>query len=177
MRGEPQATALKEKGTRQVRNCSLVGGALLRRQRRVPVQSKRINPPTARQSREEAEELAFQVANMIRQEKGLEQKKSFPSACTGRLAAGVRGGTPVVCPSVGETPHTADPGWRSTGGAMTGAAQPALEMLDALASVGAQRFDITFTDAAGEKVGFCRSRPLDQFRPALPAILKEAAER
>ena len=38
---------------------------------------KRINLPTARQSREEAEELAFQVANMIRQEKGLEQKESF----------------------------------------------------------------------------------------------------
>ncbi len=38
---------------------------------------KRINPATARQAREEAEELAFQVANMIRQEKGLEQKQSF----------------------------------------------------------------------------------------------------
>ena len=38
---------------------------------------KRINPPTARQSREEAEEVAFQVANMTRQEKGLEQKQSF----------------------------------------------------------------------------------------------------
>jgi hypothetical protein len=38
---------------------------------------KRVNPATARQSRTEAEELAFQVANMIRQEKGLEQKQSF----------------------------------------------------------------------------------------------------
>jgi hypothetical protein len=38
---------------------------------------KRINLPTARQSREEAEAMAFQVANMIRQERGLEQKTSF----------------------------------------------------------------------------------------------------
>jgi len=38
---------------------------------------KRINPATARQAREEAEELAFQVANLIRHEKGLEQKESF----------------------------------------------------------------------------------------------------
>ena len=34
-------------------------------------------------------------------------------------------------------------------------------MLDAFASVGAQRFDLTFTDAAGEKVGFRGNRPLD----------------
>jgi len=66
---------------------------------------------------------------------------------------------------------------RSTGGAMTGAAQPALAMLDAFASVGARRFDITFTNAAGEKVGFRGNRSLDQLRPAMPAILQEAAEQ
>jgi hypothetical protein len=50
-------------------------------------------------------------------------------------------------------------------------------MLSAFASVGAERFDLTFTDAAGEKVGFCGNRPLDQLRPSMPDILKEAAER
>jgi hypothetical protein len=54
---------------------------------------------------------------------------------------------------------------------------PAAEMLDAFASVGAQRFDLTFTDAAGEKVGFRGNRSLEQLRPALPAILQEADER
>jgi hypothetical protein len=43
--------------------------------------------------------------------------------------------------------------------------------------VGAQRFDITFTDAAGDKVGFRSNRPLDQLRHAMPAILQDAAER
>lgn len=38
---------------------------------------KRINPAKPVQAREEAEQLAFQVANMIRGEKGLEAKKSF----------------------------------------------------------------------------------------------------
>jgi hypothetical protein len=57
------------------------------------------------------------------------------------------------------------------------AAGPAQEMLDAFASVGAQRFDITFTDTAGEKVGFRGNRPLEQLRAAMPAILEDAAER
>jgi hypothetical protein len=60
---------------------------------------------------------------------------------------------------------------------MTGAAQPALEILDTFASVGAQRLDFTFTDAASDKVGFHGNRPLDQLRPAVPGILKEAAEQ
>jgi hypothetical protein len=59
----------------------------------------------------------------------------------------------------------------------TRAGGAALEMLDAFASVGAQRFDLTITDAAGEKVGFRGNRPLDQLRPAMPEILQEAAER
>ncbi len=42
---------------------------------------------------------------------------------------------------------------------------------------GQERFDLTFTDAAGGKVGFRGNRPLDQLRPAMPAILQEAAER
>jgi hypothetical protein len=53
----------------------------------------------------------------------------------------------------------------------------ALEMLDAFASVGAQRFDLTLTDAAGEKVGFRGNRTLDQLRPAMPEILQKATER
>jgi hypothetical protein len=54
---------------------------------------------------------------------------------------------------------------------------PAAEMLNAFASVGAQRFDLTFTDAVGEKVGFRGNRSLEQLRPAMSAILQEAAER
>jgi hypothetical protein len=53
--------------------------------------------------------------------------------------------------------------------------QAAAEMLDAFASVGAQRFDLTFTDGAGEKLGFRSNRTLDQLRPAMSAILQEAA--
>ncbi|HTU91025.1 MAG TPA: DNA-primase RepB domain-containing protein, partial [Gemmataceae bacterium] len=59
----------------------------------------------------------------------------------------------------------------------TRAGGPAAEMLDAFASVGAQCFDLTFTDAAGEKIGYRGNRPLPQLRPAMPAILQEAAER
>ena len=50
-------------------------------------------------------------------------------------------------------------------------------MLDAFASVGAERFDLTCTDAAGGKATFRGNRSLDQLRPALPAILQEAGER
>jgi hypothetical protein len=56
-----------------------------------------------------------------------------------------------------------------------GAAEPAMGMLGAFASVGAERFDLTLTDAAGEKVGFRGNRPLGQLRPAIPDILQEAA--
>jgi hypothetical protein len=38
---------------------------------------KHINPAKGRQARMEADQLAFTVANMIRQEKGLEPKKGF----------------------------------------------------------------------------------------------------
>ncbi len=58
-----------------------------------------------------------------------------------------------------------------------GAAEPALEMLDAFESVGAERFDLTFTDAAGEKIGFRGNRPLGQLRAAMPEILQDAAEQ
>ncbi len=50
-------------------------------------------------------------------------------------------------------------------------------MLDAFASVGAERFDLTLTDATGEKVSFRGNRSLGQLRSAIPAILQEAAER
>jgi hypothetical protein len=58
-----------------------------------------------------------------------------------------------------------------------GAAGQALEMLNAFKSVGAEGFDFTLTDTAGEKVGFRGNRPLEQLRAAMPAILEEAAER
>ena len=38
---------------------------------------KKISPAKPRQSRQEAEDLAFQAANIIRAEKGLEPKKAF----------------------------------------------------------------------------------------------------
>ncbi len=60
---------------------------------------------------------------------------------------------------------------------MSTAAQQAEEMLDAFASVGAERFDITFTDVAGEKVGFRGNRSLDWLRPAISGILEDAADR
>jgi hypothetical protein len=50
-------------------------------------------------------------------------------------------------------------------------------MLDLFASVGTERFDVTWTDAGGRKVGFRGNRRLGQLRPALPAILEEAAAR
>ena len=58
-----------------------------------------------------------------------------------------------------------------------GAAEPAQEMLDAFASVGAGRFDLTLTDATGRKVAYRPGRTLDQLRAALPGILQEAAEQ
>jgi hypothetical protein len=50
-------------------------------------------------------------------------------------------------------------------------------MLDAFASVGAQRFDVTFTNAAGGKVEFRGNRPLADLRCAMPEILREATEQ
>jgi hypothetical protein len=43
--------------------------------------------------------------------------------------------------------------------------------------VGAERFDLTLTDAAGEKIAFRGNRSLGQLRHAMPAILEEASER
>jgi hypothetical protein len=50
-------------------------------------------------------------------------------------------------------------------------------MLVAFASVGAERFDITWTDAAGGKVAFRSNRSLGELRDAMPRILQAAAER
>ncbi|HXG08185.1 MAG TPA: hypothetical protein VNK04_00175 [Gemmataceae bacterium] len=58
---------------------------------------------------------------------------------------------------------------------MTGPAQQALAMLDAFASVGAERFDLTITDAASGKVRFLPARSRDPLRHTMPAILQEAA--
>ncbi|MGH7174278.1 MAG: DNA-primase RepB domain-containing protein [Gemmataceae bacterium] len=59
----------------------------------------------------------------------------------------------------------------------TRAGEPAAGMLDVFASVGAQRFDLTLTDAAGEKVSFRGNHTLDQMRSTMPSILQQAAER
>jgi len=65
---------------------------------------------------------------------------------------------------------------RSTGGRCD-AAQPALAMLAAFASVGASHFDITWTNAAGSKVAFRSNRSLDDLRSTLPRFLEEAARK
>jgi len=65
---------------------------------------------------------------------------------------------------------------RSTGGAGE-AARQAGEMLAAFVSVGAERFDLTYTDAAGKKVGFRSNRPFDALRLALPDLLRQSAGR
>ena len=56
----------------------------------------------------------------------------------------------------------------------TRAGGTAEEMLDAFASVGVERFDLTLTDRAGEKVAFRSNQSLDQLRTAMPGILAHA---
>ncbi len=51
------------------------------------------------------------------------------------------------------------------------------DMLNAFASVGARRFDLTFTDLAGDKISFRPDRSLDQLRPSLETLLAEASAR
>jgi hypothetical protein len=50
----------------------------------------------------------------------------------------------------------------------------AQRMLEAFASVGATRFDMTWTNAAGDKKEFRRGVPLADLRRTLPAILDHA---
>ncbi|HEY7427691.1 MAG TPA: DNA-primase RepB domain-containing protein [Gemmataceae bacterium] len=50
-------------------------------------------------------------------------------------------------------------------------------MLDAFASVGAERFDLPFTDIASEKVAFRSNQTLGQLRAAMPRILEHAENR
>jgi hypothetical protein len=63
---------------------------------------------------------------------------------------------------------------RNTGAASNGQAQA---MLDAFASVGARQFDLTHTDAKGDKTGFHGQCGYDELRFVLPAILDDAARR
>jgi hypothetical protein len=57
------------------------------------------------------------------------------------------------------------------------AAEAAAEMLDALASVGVEGFDLTFTDIAGEKIAFRSNQPLGHLQSAMPRILAHAENR
>lgn len=71
--------------------------------------------------------------------------------------------------------------WRNTGGmgesdANTGDTE-GLAMLETFASVGAMRFDMTWTNAAGAKQRFRRGVPLAALTRTLPAILAEAERR
>jgi hypothetical protein len=78
----------------------------------------------------------------------------------------------------GRKPLPACSAKRNTGGGgrMRGE-QAALEMLDAFASVGAKRFDLTLTDASGRKIAYRPGRSIDQLRPALAGMLHTAAEQ
>ena len=53
----------------------------------------------------------------------------------------------------------------------------AYRMLDAFASVGAQRFDVTFLDIEGKKRGFRKGQTLAQLRNSLPKLLPGLTER
>src|ERR1035438_19046 len=53
----------------------------------------------------------------------------------------------------------------------------ALRMLDAFASVGARRFDVTFLDIDGQKRGFRSQQSLMQLRNSLPMLLPGLTER
>jgi hypothetical protein len=60
---------------------------------------------------------------------------------------------------------------------MTRPAQQAQEMLAAFASAGAESFDMTFTDAAGHKVAFRGDLSIEQLRPELDSLLRDATEQ
>src|ERR1039458_5270402 len=53
----------------------------------------------------------------------------------------------------------------------------ALRMLDAFASVGAHRFDVTFLDIDGQKRGFRAQQSASQLRNSLPILLPGLTER
>ena len=53
----------------------------------------------------------------------------------------------------------------------------ALRMLDAFASVGAHRFDVTFLDIDGQKRGFRAQQSLTQLRNSLPILLPGLTDR
>ena len=53
----------------------------------------------------------------------------------------------------------------------------ALRMLDAFASVGARRFDVTFLDIDGQKRGFRSQQSVAQLRNSLPMLLPGLTER
>jgi DNA primase RepB-like protein len=53
----------------------------------------------------------------------------------------------------------------------------AYRMLDAFASVGAQRFDVTFLDIDGNKQGFRKGQTVAQLRNSLPKLLPGLTER
>jgi len=57
------------------------------------------------------------------------------------------------------------------------AQESAERMLDAFASVGADKFDLTLTDLTGEKIAFFRGLPLSRVRKDLPSLLENTERR
>jgi hypothetical protein len=80
-------------------------------------------------------------------------------------------------PTIGEDSMPKSERQETRAGAGGGAAEAAAEMLNAFASVGAEQFDLTFTDMAGEKVAFRSNQPLGQLRLAMPRILAHAEKQ
>ncbi len=138
--------------------------------------------PTARgDSRDALHEQFLIIIQEYRQKQGMpptigwslaESETARDSECRRLSTSSLNGQASGLCQE--QMPHSVKKETRAGGGE---AAEPALEMLDAFASVGAERFDVTLTDAAGDKVRFRGNRSLDQLRAAMPAILEEAAER
>ncbi len=143
-------------------------------------QSSRDDPTARGDSRDALHEQFLIIVQEYRQKHGMlptigwslaDSDMARNSDCRWLSTSSLTGQASSLCQE--QMPQSAKKETRAGGG---GAAEPALEMLDAFASVGAVRFDLTLTDAAGEKVTFRGNRSLDQLLAAMPAILEEAAE-
>jgi hypothetical protein len=64
--------------------------------------------------------------------------------------------------------------WTDTGSSDNPNSQAARDMLDAFTSVGAEKFNVTWTSRNGEKIHFRREVPADKVRHFVPALLSNA---
>jgi hypothetical protein len=136
--------------------------------------------PTARgDSRDALHEQFLLIIQEYRQKHGMPPSIGWPSMATGDMKRQSDRPCPVNN-SLADQPVNLRENQKlpsTKREARGGGEGAAMEMLDAFAGVGAGRFDLTFTDVAGNKAGFRGNRSLNQLRPAMSAILREAAER